>query len=484
MAVRSVVEEKEFIVIDGHELPKRFDGLKRGESPFTERGDLQTLRDQVHRNLDYTSKYGKERNELVTTLLDGVDFLEDIMSSERAILKEHKKTTSFLSEDQLIDKTLATLADYILFTKFDSEEDEKAFIESLTESNDHVYQKRPREYDYMKQVTDVAHEILTQDFSIHESTGKTQLTAEQKLDMKRKRSSYKLSDDYLTEEYWDGYEKGNHVPFYHGESPTHKEVFEDFKREVEFLGYCLGVNESREEQDAIKDKFIKRIAEESEGKELPQHFTAERQYMLLRKMYSSLKGEYEMMKRLMVKTVTLSPDSGKPVYEINSNTYYENEQGETVEVSTNAISMGDLKTYRPLLINFADLWDKYEGNYNSDWYWLLWEFKQLMDKAPLTDDERKVCSLLMDAQSQKSIGDELNLSSTIVNRMISTSIPKKIHRTYLEETDDYVYTYKIKGKYKTCSKCGETKLISNDRYFRKNPSSKDGFRSICKSCSE
>lgn len=479
-----MAEEKEFIVIDGHELPKRFDGLKRGESPFSERGDLQTLRDQVHRNLDYTSKYGKERNELVTALLNGVDFLEDIMSSERAILKEHKKTTSFLSEDQLIDKTLATLADYILFTKFDSEEDEKAFIESLTESNDHVYQKRPREYDYMKKVTDVAHEILTQDFSIHESTGKTQLTAEQKLDMKRKRSSYKLSDDYLTEEYWGGYERGNHVPFYHGDSPTHKEVFEDFKREVEYLGYCLGVNESKEVQEIIKDKFIKGIAKESEGKDLPRHFTPERQYMLLRKTYSSLKGEYEIMKRQLVKTVTLSPDPGKPVYEINSNTYYEKEDGSIVEVSTNAISLGDLKTYSPLLIMFADLWDKYEGNYNSDWYWLLWEFKRLLDKAPLTEEERAVASILMDAQTQKTASDKLGISSVVVNRMARNSIPKKMHRTYLEEIDEHVYTHKIKGKYKTCSKCGETKLISNDRYFVKNSHSKDGYRSICKKCTD
>lgn len=479
-----MAEEKEYVVIDGIELPKRFDGLKRGENPFQERGDLQTLRENVHSKLDYTTKYGQERNELVSELLDNVDFIEDILSSDRAILKEHKKASSFLSEDQTIDKTIASLADFILFTKFDSPEQEETFVKSLSSNPDHVFEKRPREYDYMKRVTDVAHEVLTQDFSILEATGKTQLTAEQKLDMKRKRVSYKLADEYLNEAYWKRYERGNHVPFYRGESPSYQEVFEDFKREVEYLGYCLGVNESKDVQAIIKEKFIKRIAEASKDKELPRHFTPERQYTLLRKTYSSLKGEYEMMKRQLVKTVTLSPDAGKPVYDINSNTFYENESGEIVEVSTNAISLGSIETYRPLLVMYADLWDKYEGNYNSDWYWLLWEFKRLLDKAPLTEDERKVCALLMDAQSQKSVGEKLGIQSSSLNHMVNKSIPKKVHQTYLEETDEYVYTHKLKGKYKTCSKCGETKLISNDRYFRRNASSKDGFRTICKKCSE
>ncbi|TCI26648.1 hypothetical protein EVJ32_04555 [Exiguobacterium sp. SH5S4] len=476
-------EEVETIIIDGMELPKRFEGMRFGDSPFEERGDIQALRELVHSKLNYLSKYGEERNELVSSLLGEVDFLEDIMSAERTIIKEHKKASSFLSEDQTLDKTLATLADYILFTKFDSEEQERAFLESLSESTDHVFQKRPREYDYMKRVTDTAHEVLTNDFSVLEATGKTQLTSEQKLDMKRKRSSFKLADEYLDEAYWDTYKKGNEIPFYHGEVTTQQEVFEDFKRDIDYMRYYLGVNETKDMQDIIRQNTIKAIEKESEGKELPKHFTPERQYNLLRKTYSSVKGEYEIMKRQLVKTVTLSPDAGKPVYDINSNTYYEKEDGEIVEVSTNAISLGDLKTYRPLLTMYAELWDKYDGNYTSDWYWLLWEFKRLLDKAPLTTEERDVCSLLIDAQTQSSVAEKLGLSTVVINRMVNSSIPKKVHQTYLEEVDEHVYTHKLKGKYKTCTKCGETKLISNDRYFQKNTSSKDGFRTICKKCS-
>lgn len=477
-------EEVETINIDGIELPKRFEGMRFGDSPFEERGDIQALRELVHAKLDYLSKYGEERNTLVSSLLEKVDFLEDIMSAERTIIKEHKKASSFLSEDQTLDKTLATLADYILFTKFDSEEQEIAFLESLSESTDHVFQKRPREYDYMKRVTDTAQEILTNDFSVLESTGKTQLTSDQKLDMKRKRSAYRLSDEYMDDSYWKNYDKGNKIPFYRGEMTTQQEVFEDFKREIDYMRYYLGVNETKDMQDVIRQKTVEAIAKESEGKELPKHFTPERQYNLLRKTYSSVKGEYEIMKRQLAKTVTLSPDAGKPVYDINSNTYYEKDNGEIVEVSTNAISLGSLATYRPLLVMYAELSDKYEGDYNSDWYWLLWEFKRLLDKSPLTGEERDVCSLLMDAQTQSSVAEKLGLSTTVINRMVNSSIPKKVHQTYLEEVDEHVYTHKLKGKYKTCTKCGETKLISNDRYFSRNASSKDGFRTICKKCAQ
>ena len=38
-----------------------------------------------------------------------------------------------------------------------------------------------------------------------------------------------------------------------------------------------------------------------------------------------------------------------------------------------------------------------------------------------------------------------------------------------------------KGKYKTCSRCGQVKL-AHPKYFSKNSTSKDGFYSICKEC--
>ena len=38
-----------------------------------------------------------------------------------------------------------------------------------------------------------------------------------------------------------------------------------------------------------------------------------------------------------------------------------------------------------------------------------------------------------------------------------------------------------KGKYKTCTRCGQIKLAHN-KYFSKNKTSKDGFYSICKCC--
>lgn len=58
-------------------------------------------------------------------------------------------------------------------------------------------------------------------------------------------------------------------------------------------------------------------------------------------------------------------------------------------------------------------------------------------------------------------------------------IPKKISQQYKFEYEDWYYTEVEKGQYKTCSKCGEVKLVSQ---FGKHPNTKDGFQSNCKKC--
>ena len=60
-------------------------------------------------------------------------------------------------------------------------------------------------------------------------------------------------------------------------------------------------------------------------------------------------------------------------------------------------------------------------------------------------------------------------------------IPKLIAENAKEEYLMWYYTYKEKGKWKTCSRCGKSKLATN-RFFSKNSTSKDGWYSICKQC--
>lgn len=58
-------------------------------------------------------------------------------------------------------------------------------------------------------------------------------------------------------------------------------------------------------------------------------------------------------------------------------------------------------------------------------------------------------------------------------------IPKKISQQYKLEYEDWYYTEVEKGQYKTCSKCGEVKLVSQ---FTPDATKSSGYKSCCKNC--
>lgn len=68
-----------------------------------------------------------------------------------------------------------------------------------------------------------------------------------------------------------------------------------------------------------------------------------------------------------------------------------------------------------------------------------------------------------------------------ISSLWRNKIPKLIAETAVKEYLNWYYTTKERGKWKTCSKCGQTKL-AHSLYFSKNKTSKDHFYSICKEC--
>lgn len=75
----------------------------------------------------------------------------------------------------------------------------------------------------------------------------------------------------------------------------------------------------------------------------------------------------------------------------------------------------------------------------------------------------------------------LDWSEEYVSIVYKQQIPHKIANTYKETYEEWFYTFKAKGDYKTCSRCVENKL-RNDKYFGKHPQTKDGFYPSCKVC--
>ena len=70
---------------------------------------------------------------------------------------------------------------------------------------------------------------------------------------------------------------------------------------------------------------------------------------------------------------------------------------------------------------------------------------------------------------QNLLMQEFNITYTgeYISHLWRNKIPKLIAEKAKEQYILWYYTYKEKGKWKTCSKCGKTKLAHN-RFFSKN----------------
>ena len=68
-----------------------------------------------------------------------------------------------------------------------------------------------------------------------------------------------------------------------------------------------------------------------------------------------------------------------------------------------------------------------------------------------------------------------------ISSLWRNKIPKLLAENEIKRYLEWYYTYQEKGQWKRCSRCGQMKLAHNI-YFSKNKTAKDGFYSICKEC--
>lgn len=461
----------------------RFDGIQSIDNSYECDVDIQEIRKLVNKNFDYDLKYGAERAALVKELVAQVDFIPDLMSTTRIIQKEQKKSTSPLAENSALDKTYDSIADYILFTKYDDQQHELNEENKSLENPVYGKQTYDKEYKFLKDFSKDTRQILTDSMSTLEHQG-VFASEEKKLILKRSNFNFKFDNGRFDEEYWERTVKGNPIPHY-SESPTNinNDTYDSFKNGVDYMKSYLGLSGTKEEVQQREIEIKEILRKNGEGKNLPESFDVNRQYTLLRKTYSEYKGNFEIMKELLCKPVTLSPESGRAVIDIYSDTWYEKSDGEIVELSKNQLRMADVNLYKAILPLYADLKDKYEGKYTSDWYWLLFEIDRLIEKTEFTEEESQIIKLITTMKhTQQNVAEHLDLKQQYVSRLLSTSIPRKLRETYLDDMEEWVYTHKIKGTYKTCSTCGEVKLITNDRHFGTNKQSPDGKNASCRKC--
>ena len=158
-------------------------------------------------------------------------------------------------------------------------------------------------------------------------------------------------------------------------------------------------------------------------------------------------------------------------------------------VNNGLISLMNPSHVSILLCNYSKLkegsWDKFQ----SDLYYELLGLEKavdaaLRDKYPLYYD---LVIYKIDGKQNIEIQELLynKYGTTHSVEYISSLWRNKIPKLIAEEEEKRLlywwYTFKEKGKWKKCSRCGQVKLAHN-KFFSKNNTSKDGFYSICKEC--
>ena len=165
-----------------------------------------------------------------------------------------------------------------------------------------------------------------------------------------------------------------------------------------------------------------------------------------------------------------------------------------IDKNGNIINKGLISFFNPthisiLLCNYSKIKQQAEGHFTSDIFYLIKDLENIVDNA-LKEKYPLYYDLLIykiDGKSnleiQSLLFDKYGYSYSIeyLSSLWRKKIPKLIAEYQEKEYLIWYYTFKEKGHWKRCSRCGQIKLAHN-KFFSKNNTSKDGWYSICKDC--
>ena len=158
-------------------------------------------------------------------------------------------------------------------------------------------------------------------------------------------------------------------------------------------------------------------------------------------------------------------------------------------VNDGLISFFNPKHIEALLCNYSDLKQEAWGRYEHDLWYLMEDLDNLIEET-LKEEYPLYYDLLIykidgktNIEIQKLLEEKHGIKHSIeyISSLWRNKIPKLLADKASEDYLVWYYTYKERGKWKRCSRCGQVKLAHN-RFFSKNKSSKDGWYSLCKEC--
>lgn len=142
-----------------------------------------------------------------------------------------------------------------------------------------------------------------------------------------------------------------------------------------------------------------------------------------------------------------------------------------------------------ILKNYSKIKSDLDGKIQSDLYWVMRDFEDLVERH--IRYQNPVLFLVIVEKIDGRTNEEINLSleenfsTSYSNEYLSTlfnhKIPKVIAAGAAADELEFTHTFKEKGKWKKCNRCGQIKL-AHSTFFSKNTGSSDGLYSICKAC--
>ena len=241
------------------------------------------------------------------------------------------------------------------------------------------------------------------------------------------------------------------------------------------------------EDDIATIPGLKKLREEIKKVEIQQKAARGKQKFLLTKQLIEMRQDQYVLKSSYKPPVAMMKVT-KSVNQIDLNEHITiDENGDPV--SDCLVSLFDPHHVCCLLCNYSKLKEDCWGHFDSDWWYLMENFDNLLERA-LKEDYPILYDIVIykiDGLQNKDIAArikqdyDVSYSVEYLSAVWRKKIPKIIADKAKEEWIVWHYTHEEKGKWKRCSRCHEIKL-AHPYFFTRNKTAKDGWYSMCKCC--
>ena len=273
---------------------------------------------------------------------------------------------------------------------------------------------------------------------------------------------------------------------------TVEEQGEESVKPVETAYLRVKPTVTKEDQENIPElrgyaDFIEELKEKLDNEDNPKE-----QYKL-RQIIKGARQDQLALKLSIQRPISftrLSPTSHKINYD--EDTGYSTKNHGYTQVSYNHIQLSEPSHIAGLLKNYSSLRHASYDDTQSDIKYILDELDDLIEAAPLYEHFRFILIKRIDGLTYEELQYELQkemgmkLSAGYISSIFLNRIPDVLSKYYIDSFEEWYYTFKQRGDYKTCTKqispdCKKN-YLRTEKYFRKDRKSPDGLSTICKVC--